>query len=474
MTVSAVQFGTMSQPQVKSPETGFSDVLSEVRTAAPQNGANRSAENGHPTSQPDNVEEKAPDTATAELTAGVKELKAAVVRLVSKASGGDSEASGKIIDALLQLLKKMRNESGDDEAMDFVMEILAALLGETQQTESIAVDLTAVEVSVAEVSAEITQIISGGGENAVAVSGMTDVKPVIKQSAEVEEILPSEEIPETKSKDIPVNQTENQTQQQFGNEQPQTPEQPKDYQKLLNDILNEARKELGLTEAKLTEVNPEAKSEEQPIHTGGEVAGFTYALNRKDGTGELNSILGSAEENAAETPKREDGRTVIAENDLAAANVSRPEIRTEAPEIPVSTARTEAAPPEQQLADEILSKAEVLNGGRTEFTMELNPESLGKITVKLVSVQGRVDVNITADNDGTRQLLAARAENIGAALKNNGVELENYQVVSENENAQLTQESYDGSSKNPYGRNDGGQQENDDNQEDFLDILSRL
>ena len=105
--------------------------------------------------------------------------------------------------------------------------------------------------------------------------------------------------------------------------------------------------------------------------------------------------------------------------------------------------------------------------------MELNPENLGQITVRLVSTQGRIDVSISAENESTRQLLQSRGENIETALRENGVELERYQVISEREDAQLMQDSYEGSSKNPYNRGEQ-QQETEDDDGDFLELLRQL
>ena len=61
-------------------------------------------------------------------------------------------------------------------------------------------------------------------------------------------------------------------------------------------------------------------------------------------------------------------------------------------------------------------------------------------------------------------------------LRNNGVDLERYQVVSEQEDARFEQQSYEGSSKNPYSRNDDedGQKQDDENGESFYDLLGKL
>ena len=61
-------------------------------------------------------------------------------------------------------------------------------------------------------------------------------------------------------------------------------------------------------------------------------------------------------------------------------------------------------------------------------------------------------------------------------LHENGVELERYQVVSGQEDAQFQRQSYDGSSKNPYSRNDEAEEKHDDDEdgESFYDLLGNL
>ena len=113
-----------------------------------------------------------------------------------------------------------------------------------------------------------------------------------------------------------------------------------------------------------------------------------------------------------------------------------------------------------------------LQNGETEFTMVLNPESLGRITVKLVTSGERVAVQITAENPETRQLLEARGENLQTVLKNGGVELERYQVVTDREEAQLMQDSYEGSSKNPYRQQ--SQKDNNNESDEFDSLLGEI
>lgn len=461
MTISAVQLGTSSQPQAKTSETGFSDVLTEVRTASPQvtdSSQGQPSEASVPaemTVQQPEVQPEAP-AVTAELTVESfsAEFSETVIQLIAEITGGNPEENDRVIDALLEILKKMSGNSDEEEPeLNLVMELLASMLGDNGNKNSLeftaAFTETTVTAAVTEVNTEINAILSAEAETQPV---QLPTQNVTETAGTFTAPVQQEELPVNSGAELPAQQT------------------AEGCEKLLNDILDAARKDLGLTKAELKTVLPEETAVNQlPVQTENGNKGFVLPFNHKDGTNELNSILGGTSEEA--TDSEQEIKVTVPQDNSAALMENLPK-QTEAVKIE-KPAEVNAPLPEQQIADEILSKPETLLGGRTEFTMELNPESLGKITVKLVSTEGRVEVNITAENDTTRALLENRAENIGAALRNNGVELERYQVVSGHEDAQLMQESYDGSSKNPYGRNDEEQQ-TDENGDDFLEILQQL
>lgn len=456
MTISPVQLGLSSQPQAKASDTGFSEVLTEVRAAEPQMSDYTSqyeAPRGDFQAEALPAEDMTALTVTEETVS--VEFESTVIQLISNLSGGNAEENDRIISALLEILKKMQNNSEDDPAVNLAMELLAAMLGETDNSTVFDFTLTAAETSVTAVNTEITAILSA--EEGVVPQTAAEIPA---QNAQPDNFAQNPD-----SKAVPV-QTENTAEIPV-----QTAElsETDPYLKLLNDILAEAKKELGLTKAEFTQTEAVQSGNvqaEAPVQTSREPMSMTLNLNRRDGTDELNSILGTVSDETQEF------KAVQSLSEATAALVENIPQQTEIP-ADTAEAKVEAPLPEQQLADEILSKPETLQGGRTEFTMVLNPESLGKVTVKLVSVEGRVEVNITAENDSTKQLLESRAENISAALKSNGVELERYQVVSDREEAQLMQESYDGSSKNPYGRNDEEKQDEEHGNE-FLEILQQL
>ena len=129
----------------------------------------------------------------------------------------------------------------------------------------------------------------------------------------------------------------------------------------------------------------------------------------------------------------------------------------------------------QQVVTQIVS--EIFNqlpekGGTTTFVMTLNPETLGKVTVKLVEEAGKISVTVTAHSKHTAEILSGRFDNLQTAMKENGTQLEKYQVVYEPEqNERSGQQSFDGSSKNPYVKQDEEESEGDG---EFAELLQQV
>ena len=93
-------------------------------------------------------------------------------------------------------------------------------------------------------------------------------------------------------------------------------------------------------------------------------------------------------------------------------------------------------------------------GQETTLLVTLNPETMGRISIKLVENAGKLSVTISADNKETAAILASRAENVQESMRDQGTQLEKYQVVyGAEQDGRAEQQNYEGSSKNPYVRN---------------------
>lgn len=130
----------------------------------------------------------------------------------------------------------------------------------------------------------------------------------------------------------------------------------------------------------------------------------------------------------------------------------------------------------QQVADRLVERAGQVEEGETEYTVTLNPEDLGSITVKMTkTADGAVSVSIAAENSRTLKMIEDNGSAIRDSLRQNGVQLENWQVVSESTQDMQAQD-YRGSSKNPYRESEEdrqGEKDNDD-ADSFAEIIASM
>lgn len=499
MVTNAVAFnmggGTNIPVQRNESENGFSDVLDSVNKASRGTSKAGKGEKFAYTEKRGTTKTQVTENASPEMSEKAGEVLDNAASLLKNTfselterlkTETDEEAKDEIISALLEILKKLKADSKDDEDITGVTELLMAVLIPVDADSDVSAEISDESViapvdtfaPVDERSAEI-ELINGSvvvsetvisydsssyeGSEEIATSGTAPEMAETDMTVTVGENAPVFDTKETAEDILPEKNVISDTP-----EAPANSENPADrLERLLNDILSKAKKDLGLTEAKLSGNSDVAGEKAQSM---------SISLNAKhsDRSGELSEILGKNTPEAGEvknvqTVTETDSAVHLAANLLENTTATAARLENE----PIIS-ETTVASPEVQTADEILARMENLRNGETEFTMVLNPESLGRITVKLVTSGERVAVQITAENPDTGKLLEARTENLTAVLRENGVELERYQVVSEGEDTQLMQDSYEGSSKNPYGRQEEQQNDENDEEESFFDLLQSI
>ncbi len=476
--------------QTRNPETsdGFSETLDSVNKSS--QGSSFKTEDTY--SYTKQAGEAANETETADVdldtefsysevasteVISVVEKAMEMLKVEIEADGGNEEITeDDILDMLIKIIDKMQ-EDEESESCDAAIEMLLAILGtENFRSEPTSIEITAVTGEISEISFEVS------GTVTVSEPVMTEAENAPTMTAETEAAIPvtaelpeapvefTAEVPEIKAEQESARVTEN-----VPENAPETVEQPEskpmaaEVDKLLSDILEKAKKELGLTEVKVTNNTPAEDADVQAdIAPKQEIP---MNISRKDSTDELRTILG--DDNSADNTQTatETGNAVHMAQNLVEGRMTSELNNTE---VLQPEAQAEVRAPEIQAGEQILARMESLSNGETEFTMVLNPESLGKITVKLLTVGERVAVEITAEKASTQQLLDARGESLQNMLRDNGVQLERYQVVAESDNAELMQESYDGSSRNPYFREDENNSEENDGEDSFYDLLQSL
>lgn len=111
----------------------------------------------------------------------------------------------------------------------------------------------------------------------------------------------------------------------------------------------------------------------------------------------------------------------------AVSNSSLASGSTEAAAEAAEPKQAEAPQPYRQISDKIL---EHLDKGEKEFSMQLEPEHLGKIDVKLIFKAGKLAIEFAAESMETHRLLASQADRLIRTLGLSNVHVEGVQVQS--------------------------------------------
>ncbi|MGI6751282.1 MAG: flagellar hook-length control protein FliK [Anaerovoracaceae bacterium] len=85
----------------------------------------------------------------------------------------------------------------------------------------------------------------------------------------------------------------------------------------------------------------------------------------------------------------------------------------------------------EQIGAEILTR--LVKKGPTEFKIQLQPEDLGQIDVKLKIHRGRLTIDISALSDKTQSLLTSQVDKLIAGLGLHNVQVENIQLNSQSQ-----------------------------------------
>lgn len=251
------------------------------------------------------------------------------------------------------------------------------------------------------------------------------------------------------------------TGQNSGSQQSLTPEAVKQAPEVRQSASEEAERsipeftEVTVTKQEKTSQNTqEAKPEETAIFTD-RTAQRSRVVSKSD---EFEMIKG------ADTAKTTSVQPQTVQTE-------RPVIFTRADGEQITVKPAEIA---QQVADRIVERAADLKEGTEEYTVTLNPEDLGRITVKMTkTADGAVSVSVAAENSRTLRMIEENGTHIQESLKQNGIQLESWQTVSESKQEAHAQD-YQGSSRNPYRESDRNDREEEPEDGSFAELIASM
>lgn len=377
------------------------------------------------------------------------------------------------------------SEQINDPAVQQVMTELAAMMNQTALPEDIsdlsdeisaltikitgADEVQAVQQNVQEQAVQTVQTQAAEQTQATGEAVEFTVKPEAEQKPQAEAKPVQEVQPEAKQAAVTaaVQTAENtgaqseaqtdagQSGQQDGAAQVQTAQAGQTEQAPQEDV--KFRSDVRSVEVRTAEKPQEAPQQEQTQVFADHTAQRSRVVFKSD---ELEAIKSGGEKTSDAAQAQPQG--IPAESPVVFTRQDGAEITVKPSEVA------------QQVSGKITERAADLKEGDVEYSITLDPEDLGRITVRMTkTADGAVSVSIAAENSKTMKIIEDNGSAIQDTLRQNGVQLENWQTVSESRQEPQAQD-YQGSSKNPYRENENHRQDDDRDGESFAEIIASM
>lgn len=375
---------------------------------------------------------------------------------------GDSEHNNDpaVQQVMTELAAMMNQTAIPDDISDLSDEISALTIKITGADEVQAVQQNVPEQAVQTVQNQAAEQAEATGEAVeFTVKPETEQKPQA-QAKPVQEIQPEAKQAAVQTAENTGAQSEAQTDagqsgQQDGAAQVQTAQAGQTEQAPQEDV--KFRSDVRSVEVRTAEKPQEAPQQEQTQVFADHTAQRSRVVFKSD---ELEAIKSGGEKTGDAAQAQPQG--IPAES---------PVIFTRQDGAEVTVKPSEVA---QQVSGKITERAADLKEGDVEYSITLDPEDLGRITVRMTkTADGAVSVSIAAENSKTMKIIEDNGSAIQNTLRQNGVQLENWQTVSESRQEPQAQD-YQGSSKNPYRESENHRQDDDRDGESFAEIIASM
>lgn len=375
---------------------------------------------------------------------------------------GDSEHNNDpaVQQVMTELAAMMNQTAIPDDISDLSDEISALTIKITGADEVQAVQQNVPEQAVQTVQNQAAEQAEATGEAVeFTVKPETEQKPQA-QAKPVQEIQPEAKQAAVQTAENTGAQSEAQTDagqsgQQDGAAQVQTAQAGQTEQAPQEDV--KFRSDVRSVEVRTAEKPQEAPQQEQTQVFADHTAQRSRVVFKSD---ELEAIKSGGEKTGDAAQAQPQG--IPAESPVVFTRQDGAEITVKPSEVA------------QQVSGKITERAADLKEGDVEYSITLDPEDLGRITVRMTkTADGAVSVSIAAENSKTMKIIEDNGSSIQDTLRQNGVQLENWQTVSESRQEPQAQD-YQGSSKNPYRENENHRQDDDRDGESFAEIIASM
>lgn len=376
---------------------------------------------------------------------------------------GDSEQNNDpAVQQVMTELAAMMNQTAIPDDISDLSDEISALTTRITGADEVQTEQPAVQQNVPEQAVQTVQNQAAEQAEATGEAVEFTVKPETEQKPQAEAKPVQEVQPEAKQAAVQTAentgaQSEAQTDagQQDGAAQVQTVQAGQTEQAPQEDV--KFRSDVRSVEVRTAEKPQEAPQQEQTQVFSDHTAQRSRVVFKSD---ELEAIKSGGEKTGDAAQAQPQG--IPAESPVVFTRQDGAEITVKPSEVA------------QQVSGKITERAADLKEGYVEYSITLDPEDLGRITVRMTkTADGAVSVSIAAENSKTMKIIEDNGSAIQDTLRQNGVQLENWQTVSESRQEPQAQD-YQGSSKNPYRENENHRQDDDRDGESFAEIIASM
>lgn len=383
---------------------------------------------------------------------------------------GDSEQiNDPAVQQVMTELAAMMNQTAIPDDISDLSDEISALTTKITGADEVQTEQPAVQQNVPEQAVQTVQNQAAEQAEATGEAVEFTVKPETEQKPQAEAKPVQEVQPEAKQAAVTaaVQTAENtgaqseaqtdagQSGQQDGAAQVQTAQAGQTGQAPQEDV--KFRSDVRSVEVRTAEKPQEAPQQEQTQVFADHTAQRSRVVFKSD---ELEAIKSGGEKTGDAAQAQPQG--IPAESPVVFTRQDGAEITVKPSEVA------------QQVSGKITERAADLKEGAVEYSITLDPEDLGRITVRMTkTADGAVSVSIAAENSKTMKIIEDNGSAIQDTLRQNGVQLENWQTVSESRQEPQAQD-YQGSSKNPYRENENHRQDDDRDGESFAEIIASM
>ena len=376
---------------------------------------------------------------------------------------GDSEQNNDpAVQQVMTELAAMMNQTAIPDDISDLSDEISALTTRITGADEVQTEQPAVQQNVPEQAVQTVQNQAAEQAEATGEAVEFTVKPETEQKPQaeakpVQEIQPDAKQAAVQTAENTGAQSEAQTDagQQDGAAQVQTAQAGQTEQAPQEDV--KFRSDVRSVEVRTAEKPQEAPQQEQTQVFADHTAQRSRVVFKSD---ELEAIKSGGEKTGDAAQAQPQG--IPAESPVVFTRQDGAEITVKPSEVA------------QQVSGKITERAADLKEGDVEYSITLDPEDLGRITVRMTkTADGAVSVSIAAENSKTMKIIEDNGSAIQDTLRQNGVQLENWQTVSESRQEPQAQD-YQGSSKNPYRENENHRQDDDRDGESFAEIIASM